>query len=329
MKRLLLLAFLAAGIAGEAGAHGLYFGAGLGNTAPKLESSKGTCYSGYQYCYPGFEYTLGETAGWPSVGWNGPGDWFDYGGTETWKFNGSGSMTMILSAGWDFPQSPFRVELEYARTKYKAKSFDISVRSEGGVTVDDDGYPQQAFDPDDFYGAPFAGSWSGIQFDGNEVLDIAYKTMMLNVYFDLPFFDQFDTYVGLGVGTFQMDVSQGSWKQPESEDYFVPGYSGACGEADWTAGMCDGAVGITGKDANMIKGISKRHALQMMLGAEYRFPETPYIVGLEYRMLKVEDAADKANNSGNRMYVWDNWYSTLTHNQILIKGRYDFISDEY
>jgi opacity protein-like surface antigen len=262
------------------------------------------------------------------VNWDDFGYWFDYGGTEKWKFKGSGSLTFSLFAGWDFPLSPFRMELEYARTSFKVKSFTLDIFSQGDVTVDDS-LEYAAMDFDDVFGSDgaFSGSYS-LDFGSSETLDVTTNTLMVNTFFEIPGLDAIDPYIGVGVGTFSMDV-KGGWVQPDwSVGWFMPGESGACGVYTFDEG-CDSDVGFPGAPANMITGIKNRMAFQIMLGVEYRIPETPYIFGLEYRNLKVDNAEDKNNNSAERLYVWDNWNITLNHSQFMMKFRYDFVGDEF
>jgi|GEM_PF-5721579 len=338
MNKLILPAFLAAGLvgfAGEASAHGLYFSVGYNVGSPKLESTKGTCYSGYQFCYPGFNEYLssgpsGNKAGWPSVNWDGFGNWFDVGGVETWNFKPSGTLSFSVAAGWDFPLSPLRMELEYAHTSFKVKQFGLSIYSEGNVLLDDSlEYAAMDFGGDLDSDYPFEDNFD-VEFSPSEYLDVSTTTLMLNTYFKIPLpVDGVTPYLGMGVGTFEMEV-KGGWVQPDwSVPYFSPGESGACGVYSFEEG-CESDVGEPGAPANMITGIKNRLAYQLMAGVEYRFPESPYIVGLEYKWLKVENAEDKDNNvRPGRYYVWDNWYNTYEHSQIALKFRYDFISNDY
>jgi opacity protein-like surface antigen len=381
MKKLILPAFLVAGIAGFAGnasAHGLYLSLGYNIGNPRLESTKGTCYSGYQYCYPDFSYRLpgftelygmypssltssqiqqgGMMGAWPSVDFDGFGFWFDMGGVETWNFKPSGALSFSLAVGWEFPLSPLRMELEFARTSFKVNSFGLNIFSPGSVTVDDAGYASfEGWGPSNDFQSPFPfeGSYN-VSFAGHEALSVTTTTLMLNSFFRIPVpVEGVTPYLGIGIGTFSMDVS-GGWNQPFGiEEYFVAGESGAvgycppflsngkpspCAGNQWGPWDANGNlvftsdVGVEGAPANMITGISNRFAYQLMAGLEYRFPETPYIVGLEYRWLKV-DAPDKSNNSRDantgRWYVWDNWFTTYEHSQIALKFRYNFMSDSF
>ena len=371
MKKLILPAFLATGLVGlapAASAHGLYVGLGLGISMPRLISQKGTCYSGYQFCYPAFaEYLPGMfdangnfrgdingniiSGGWPSVNYDGFGWWFDLGGVETWTFKPETALSFSAAVGWQFPLSPWRVELEFTHTSFDVNRFGLNIFSPGNVTVDDSGFASFDWGGDIGSDFMFMGDFE-MDFAPDERLSITTNALMLNTFFRLPvnFLEGFSPYVGFGVGTFSMDVS-GGWNQPWwSEEYFVAGESGAAGINVCSGRNCpvdednrpigpwdsegnllvESDIGVPGAPANMITGINNRLAFQLMAGVEYRFPGTPFIVGLEYRWMRV-DAPDAGNNdfANNRIYVWDNWQTTLENRQIMLRFRYDFISDSF
>ncbi|MDR1008759.1 MAG: porin family protein [Rickettsiales bacterium] len=305
MKRLILLASLLAIGGRTVQAHGLYLGAGYGVAGtPSMKLYRGACpanYVGWNYgpgeddCYYdpaqdlGFDEIYGDVDGggtWPTYvegDWvydndypdDGPIAWYP-GDAETNILHPTGTSSFSLAVGWDFPKSPFRVELEYYKTSFKSESWDLE------ITSDENTY----FYPD----APNIGS---------SVVEANYTSTMLNVLFEIPLLDDVDPYIGFGIGQGKLDFNSGS-----------------------------------GGSNNLM-------VHQLIAGIEYRFPDTPYIVGVEYRKIDLPSIAERDNkempwygldwdDAEGFFPTMDSWvYMDYSHSQVMVKVRYDFISNDY
>ncbi|MGN0929420.1 MAG: outer membrane protein [Alphaproteobacteria bacterium] len=103
---------------------------------------------------------------------------------------------------------------------------------------------------------------------------------MLNVLFEIPGLGNIDPYIGFGYGFSKIDTS------------------------------------ISG-----IKGGTDNEATQQYIaGVEYRVPDSPLIVGIEYRKLKMDDAKERDEPESSFKYEND---------IIMFKVKYDFISDVF
>lgn len=103
---------------------------------------------------------------------------------------------------------------------------------------------------------------------------------MINVLFEIPGFGNVDPYIGFGYGMSKIDTSN--------------------------------AWGKFGSDNESTQ--------QYILGVEYRVPDSPVIVGLEYRKLKMDEAKIKGESDSSFEYE---------NNIIMFKVKYDFISDVF
>jgi len=245
------------------------------------------------------------------VSWNGygydelfanwPGSWSDSGGGWVWNentavhswFSGaaeksdlniSGTVHWNLAVGWDFPLSPFRIELEYSRLSMKSNSYDLQISGY------DEGYVFRTWK---FNNAPNVGD--------SRTVDMNFTTTMLNTYFELPLFPYtgIGPYIGYGVGLGKLDFGN---------------YGGS--KSLWVN--------------------------QLMLGVEYRFQDTPYIVALEYRRMDIPGMPERDNSSAEWYYVDESdssydgdrsspqqSYIDYSNQSIMLKFRYDFMSDDF
>jgi hypothetical protein len=326
MKKLILPALLAVLGAQKADAHGLYFGAGYGVSGnPKVSITRGACpatyvgWNGYiapdmgltEYndgCYfdpakvgeygdeGGFDYIFGDIDNgnrWPTyIG--SDDDWvyenFDpAAGVVAWNagdrelniLKPTGTTSYAVAVGWDFPKSPFRVEIEFGKTAFTSKEWDLEIHNTNTGGVD---------------------HYAAIPSIGGDVKG-SLTTTMLNILFEIPVSKDVDPYIGFGIGRAALDL----------------GPSGGSDSIDMQ---------------------------QYILGVEYRFPDTPYIVGIEYRMTNIPSIAEKDNDnypfygligedsgsdgSGGYFPTMDGAaFIDYSHSQLMLKFRYDFISNDF
>ncbi len=111
-----------------------------------------------------------------------------------------------------------------------------------------------------------------------EIMKFDTNTYMLNVLFEIPGFGDVDPYIGFGYGFTKIDT----------------------------------------KNKYGSGGTNNEPTYQIILGVEYRVPESPLIVGLEYKKLKM--------NEGEEV---DEPFTTFEYKEdiIMFKLKYDFISD--
>ena len=111
-----------------------------------------------------------------------------------------------------------------------------------------------------------------------EVRSFDFKTYMLNVLFEIPGFGNIDPYIGFGYGFTKLDTE------------------------------LDGVKG----------GTDNETTTQYIVGVEYRVPDSPLIVGLEYKKLKMDEGDER-----------DDSFTSFEYEQdiIMFMLKYDFISD--
>ncbi|MDR0367181.1 MAG: porin family protein [Rickettsiales bacterium] len=325
MKRLFLPVLLTALGATRADAHGLYFGIGYGVSGnPKASITRGACpasyvgWNGYiapdfgmeEYndaCYfdparvgndgfeGGFDYIFGDID-------NG-NSWPTYIGSDDWVYENYDPAEGAVA--WN-PGDTERNILKPTGTKSYtiAAGWDFPkspfrVEFEIGKTE----FKSNEWDLEiQNTNTNGVNRYAGIPSIGGTVSG-TFDTMMLNILFEIPVSKDIDPYIGLGVGRGKLDL----------------GPSG---------------------------GSSSLDIQQYILGVEYRFPETPYIVGIEYRTMKIPTIAEK-DNSKFPFYglVGEDVDSTgvggffptidgaafldYSHSQIMLKFRYDFISNDF
>jgi opacity protein-like surface antigen len=277
-----------------ADASGLYLSGGYSRSNPKfsastqiLESGKtcdpaitSSCTPGTDV-WPGFDdNTSGNyVEGWPdSMPTPDPGvnealEWGDNTPAHL-EFSPSNSNSYIYAIGWDFGKTPFRVEIEQAKTDFSAEGYTLRVPQSCST-----GNQEVCDNP-----AIYAGrDWWSFNLTGAQVgsMSVSISSLMLNGYFVLPFFGNIDPYIGVGLGKASFDFTQ-----------------------------------------NGSKGGSKgsENAFQFMLGVEYWIPETGWILGLEYRQSKLSDVPERDNPRDT---------FSLDQRQIVLKVRYDFITDDF
>ena len=337
MKKVLLGLALVLG-ASSANAAGLYLSAGYGKADPDLKYSTKTvctnpndpesCVSGGSETYgnglldlPGFPNgkVLGEYNATSKIGLQAS-DW-DAGLNEEYDYETKSSGTTAFAVGWDISQNPFRFELEYQRTKFKSPGYKWRVNDPQGRYF----YGTYANDPttengyeDGIYtdsaGQVIPNCVNGICLNFGKYLDTTsydfdinfYNDMestvdayMGNIYFEIPGFGPIDPYIGYGYGKAKVNF-----------DFMVPTYG-----VDNQGNLTDQIVSM-----NAVSGGSDGYvnAKQLILGVEYRFDETPFIAGIEYRQFKVDfDERDEKDPYN------------LEHKYVMFKLRYDFISDEF
>jgi len=312
MKFLKLLSFLSVfGVATAAGAHGFYLGVGYGrgiNTSMNIKQGaygaadviadyyaedengfpilvNGSSDEDYFTfnAYPAFEFLFDGY--WPAyvdedtetvLVYYDEGAWDASDAlSETLTMNTEDKGQFMISAGWDFGKTPFRVELEYAMAQFGIKSYDMNIQ----------GY---AFTADQWVNWNFLNIPVGYSFDnqGGTGADVKLTTKMMNILFVVPCCENIDPYVGFGIGFADVELS--------------------------------GGLSASAKN---------QPAQQLLAGVEYAIPMTGHRVGLEYRMLNLQNLANDANDGVDT--VLDRSYMSVTHNSVAIKYRYDFISDSF
>ncbi len=319
MKRVLLGLALVLG-ASSANAAGLYLSAGYGKSDPDLSyTTKSKCSdpTNQTMCTvesEGYEESLKELPGFPNgykladynsskkIGYQAA-DW-GAGLNEKYDYNTNGGETMALAVGWDISQNPFRFELEYQKTKFKSPGYRWTV-------VDPEGnyfMGKYSNDVDESNPEGYTNCLNGVCVNLNKSLpaseynfDVSFyqemsasvDSLMANAYFEIPGFGPIDPYIGLGIGKAKVEF-----------DFAVP-------EADEN-GTITGVSNLSGGSDGMVA------AKQLILGVEYRFEESPLIAGIEYRQFKTDfDERD------------DKTPYKFEHKYVMLKLRYDFISDEY
>lgn len=115
----------------------------------------------------------------------------------------------------------------------------------------------------------------------SEALNVDATSYMANVLFEIPGFGNVDPYIGYGYGVTKLDAE------------------------------------VFGSKS----GSDNETTTQLIAGVEYRVSDTPLILGLEYKKLKMDQAKEKsAPDDGSFDYK---------HDMIMFKVKYDFISDKY
>lgn len=119
-----------------------------------------------------------------------------------------------------------------------------------------------------------------LAYEDFEIRDFDVNSYMLNVLFEIPGFGNIDPYIGYGYGFTKIDTTQ---------------------------------TGISG-------GTNNESSHQLIAGVEYRVPDSPLIIGLEYRKLSMDtgDERDDANTSFD-----------YSQDMIMFKIKYDFVSDTF
>ncbi len=348
MKKFLLgFALVFAGSA--ANAAGLYISAGYGKSDPEFNISElskdsslcwdssansgaggwsSSCPYGSEYEYmPGFPNgkvlaNYGEVMDsngniLPGVGLQAA-EW-RAGLPENYDFKTKDGNTMAFAVGWDVSQNPFRFEFEYQKTKFKSPGYYLVINT-GEIDLYEGMYQDPAIDPS----SPFAEQTVNV--DGNDITNCGngicinagelagtknpkkadfldfdasfYKdgnmdvdAYMGNVYFEIPGFGSIDPYIGYGFGVAKLKY-----------DLWIPEYD--------NTGKVNGGDYISSSSAY-------ENANQIIAGVEYRFDETPVIVGVEYRQFKATFKED------------DGAKDDFKHKYVMFKLRYDFISDEF
>jgi opacity protein-like surface antigen len=119
-------------------------------------------------------------------------------------------------------------------------------------------------------------------YDSGEEADLDVSSYMANVLFEIPGLGNIDPYIGYGYG-----ISK------------IKGV-------------------LVGEDGPF--STKNGTTTQLIAGVEYRVSDTPLILGLEYKKLKVDNVDDD--------YFLNSSY-TYKHDMIMFKVKYDFISDKY
>ena len=115
----------------------------------------------------------------------------------------------------------------------------------------------------------------------SEALNVDATSYMANVLFEIPGFGNVDPYIGYGYGVTKLDAE------------------------------------VFGSKS----GSDNETTTQLIAGVEYRVSDTPLILGIEYKKLKMDQAKEKsAPDDGSFDYK---------HDMIMFKVKYDFISDKY
>ena len=345
MKRLLLGLALAF-VGSSANAAGLYLSAGYGKSDPDFNISelssaskecwddvneqwKPACAYGSEYEYiPGFPTGKVLANYDPTTGVGLQADDFNANLPSNYDFTVKDGKTMAFAVGWDISQNPFRFEFEYQKTDFKSPGYNLVINT-GPIVVyqgmyeDSDaanaaGYPGSptaddgsaaatdyaddgnncangiCINKNEFSGSSNPSKYSYIDFDGTFYQDMtaSVSAYMGNVYFEIPGFGSIDPYVGYGFGVAKMDY-----------DLYVP-------TRDPSTGAINGGDIVSFTSAY-------EDASQLIAGVEYRFDETPVIVGVEYRQFKATFEDDEGAKD------------EFKHKYFMFKLRYDFISDEF
>ncbi len=338
MKRLLLGLALAF-VGSSANAAGLYLSAGYGKSDPEFNISESSAASGDCWdnlnnkwnpsCAYGseYEYIPGFPTGKvlanydPNTGIGLQADDFSAGLPSNYDFTVKDGKTMAFAIGWDISQNPFRFEFEYQKTDFKSPGYNLVIDT-GPIVVYQGmyqypaaaGYPSApASDTNAEYGASGDNCANGICINKNELADSSTASKYLyldfdgtfyqdmtasvssylgNVYFEIPGFGSIDPYIGYGFGVAKFDY-----------DLYVP-------DRDPSTGA------ITGGSVRSFTS-AYEDASQFIAGVEYRFDETPVIVGVEYRQFKATFEDDEGAKD------------EFKHKYFMFKLRYDFVSDEF
>ena len=171
--------------------------------------------------WPGTEGMLGITAEAEEWGDNTPANV---------KFTPRNTTQYIYAVGWDFARTPFRVELEQARTKFTSDGFTMSIAQScsAGNTDCDEFYTGPDYWTFDLTG----GKWPN--------LSATATTLMLNTYFVFPYFGNFDPYVGVGIGRMKIDTSFAGQKGGTSNEnavQFMLGVEYWVPDTGWVVGL--------------------------------------------------------------------------------------------
>ncbi|MCL2439293.1 MAG: porin family protein [Alphaproteobacteria bacterium] len=315
MKRILLSLITVLFASANANAHGLYFSAGYGlSNTPQINIHRGAC-SPASVGIPGEDgacYITWDDEGydeffsnrWPAF--YEPGDpdalangmvlrsnaWHP-GDAEKSSLNFDSTSHFAIAVGWDFPLSPFRVELEYARMSMKSNSYDLTITPTPewtGVGDDFEFFPSLTFKD-----APHVY---------HKTVNVDFTTTMINTYFEFPVFDYLGVgpYIGYGIGVGQLNFRDD--------------------------------VGIYGGSERMIVS-------QLMAGVDYRIPDTPYNIGIEFRYVNIPGMPDRDNKTdgwffydeelfaGSSLYGHQQSFVDYSHRSVMLKVRYDFMSDDF
>jgi opacity protein-like surface antigen len=272
MKSLKLLAFLTVIGAAGANAHGLYFGGGYGQGTPKMSVVQGAygaadiidgvpvvddsgnpvfidgASSDLYYtlpAYPDYDTLFGEA--WPAsydpvndevTVYFLEGAWtMGDGLVETKRMKPDSATSMIFFAGWDFGRSPFRLEGEIADTKFSANNFDMDI---SGVTLYGDPVSFTFRDIPTGFSCPTGDTdLNGFCLAPSTIgTDIKLRTMMVNLLFEIPGFENIDPYIGVGVGTADVTISgglEGSVKKHKAQQY-IAGVEYKIPDTGWIVG---------------------------------------------------------------------------------------------
>ena len=271
MRKYILPVLVLALLPRAASASGLYLSAGYSRPSSSFESKQplpapgnfynaisATCPDCWQYNFADDTYASQHVNYWPD---SDEGD--DLGIVEwdnktigTMSFHPKDKNAYIYAIGWDFGGTPFRIELEQSKTSFSSDGFSLTMPQScaaGNLANCSNGWGSPDDDPvvGDYYTFSLNGYQGGF-------MNATISNIMINTYFVLPFFGNFDPYVGVGIGKTKINTK-------------FNGYSG---------------------------GTGSENSVQFMLGCEYWIPDTSWIVGLEYRMLNVSDRQeiDDPNN---------------------------------
>ncbi len=193
-----------------ANAAGLYLSAGYGKADPDMKASDLSCVWSDTSCYgdasllPGWPVQDEANANVNSDGYIAS-QW-EAGLKQEYSYNMKGDSTFSVAIGWDIPQNPFRFELEYLKTKYKADGYVLSIFDPEGAYVNPSTYDPVSNTYEDYY------QTSRYDFDiffDQPGLSGDMKAYLANVYFEIPGFGALDPYIGFGLGKakFNWDIS--------------------------------------------------------------------------------------------------------------------------
>lgn len=275
MKKALVLSSLLLLGSYNANAAGIYVSGGFANSDPDFSMSTlsgSSSDTGVNGVYPGFNVLNG----WPGGENSTPdGLWakqWEAGLPEKWTYGTEDTKTYSFAVGWAIPKNPFRFELEYLKTSFKAKSALMQVFPGADGEWCDNNSCTGSNIPSNVYNFDLV-------YEANEVRDNDVTSTMINVLFEIPGLGNIDPYIGYGYGFSKIKSTQ-------------------FGESGGS------------KDNETTK--------QLIVGVEYRVPESPLIVGLEYKKLKVDTAMEKDDANTSLDYKQD---------MVMFKLKYDFISD--
>ncbi|MDR1477203.1 MAG: hypothetical protein LBI17_03700, partial [Rickettsiales bacterium] len=221
MKKIVLPICLLIFGARAADASGLYLSAGYSRSNPKfsakapIASSDNVCDPSVTTCsgigtdWPGFDDNTNANyvAGWPDSmpvpdpGVNEAIEWGDNTPARL-EFNSANTNSYIYAIGWDFAKTPFRVEIEQAKTDFSSDGYTLSVPQSCAA-----GNQEVCDDPTIYKGR----DWWSFDLTGARVgsMSASVSSLMLNGYFVLPFFSNIDPYIGVGLGKAEVDFTQG------------------------------------------------------------------------------------------------------------------------